>query len=109
LPIKGREICLSSLKVTTNGCKCLNVLNRFRLEKFQKTAQNISWFVNGHEVRMWRWVHFKHPWQARIKWQPSGYTLWEISLVLNIDKVTVIFSVFFVNCANATTRNSLSF
>jgi len=30
-------------------------------------------------------------------------------LVLNIQKVTIVFSLFFANCANATTRNLLSF
>jgi len=30
-------------------------------------------------------------------------------LVLNIHKVTTVFSLFFANCTNATTRNSLSF
>jgi len=29
-------------------------------------------------------------------------------LVLNIHKVATVFSLFFANCANATTRNSLS-
>jgi len=29
--------------------------------------------------------------------------------MINTHKVTMIFSVFFANCANATTRNSLMF
>ena len=49
LPIKWFEICLSSLKATTNGYKCLDVLNRVRLENFQK---------NGSEEQLvcrWTW------------------------------------------------------
>jgi len=30
-------------------------------------------------------------------------------LELNIHKVTIVFSLFFANCANATTRGSLIF
>jgi len=75
----------------------------------KNTFQNNSWLVHGHEVWIWSCVQLKHPWQATIKWQPPGYSARNKLLVLNIHKVTLVFSLFFANCANATTRNSLRF
>jgi len=34
----------------------------------KKTFQNNSWLVDWHEVWIWSWRKFKHPWQAAITW-----------------------------------------
>jgi len=39
----------------------------------------------------------------------TGYSTRNKLLVLNIHEATIVFSLFFANCANATTPNSFSF
>ena len=75
----------------------------------KKTFQNNSWLVDGHAIWIWSWIQLKHPWQAAKKWQPPGYATRNKSLALKIHKATIVLSLFFANCVNATAGNSPSF
>jgi len=96
------------IKTTTNDCKSLNV-NRIRSKNFQKGVSEQQLACRWTCSMNLKLGTFEGSLASCKKWYPPGYATRNKFLVRNIHKATIVLSLFFANCVNATTGTSPSF